>query len=122
MLGWLAIAGGGLAVVKGFMGSLSNTRPGPVGSPSRAGRAARYAFDTDFPGASPVMLTVLVTSTDGVTPLVYRNESFDSAGGASGHRDTPITVAAANELTSHAVLTRVPCRSRGVRIPASYVL
>ena len=93
MLGWLAIAGGGLAVVKGFMGSLSNTRPGPVGSPSRA---ARYAFDADFPGASPVMLTVLVTSTDGVTPLIYRNESFDSAGGASGHRDTPITAAAAN--------------------------
>ena len=93
MLGWLAIAGGGLAVVKGFMGSLSNTLPGPVGSPSRA---ARYAFDADFPGASPVMLTVLVTSTDGVTPLIYRNESFDSAGGASGHRDTPITAIAAN--------------------------
>ena len=88
MLGWLAIAGGGLAVVKDFMGSLSNTLPGPVGSPSRA---ARDAFDADFPGATPVMLTVLVTSADGVTPLTYLNESFTSV-----HRDTPIEAAARN--------------------------
>jgi hypothetical protein len=93
VLGWLAIAGGGLVVVKDFMGSLSNTLPGPVGSPSRA---ARDAFDADFPGATPVMLTVLVTSADGVTPLIYRNESFGSAGHESVHRDTPITAAASN--------------------------
>ena len=67
------------------MGSLSNTLPGPVGSPSRS---ARDAFDADFPGATPVMLTVLATSADGVTPLIYRNESV--------HRDTPITAAASN--------------------------
>ncbi len=90
MLGWLAIAGGGLAVVKDFMGSLSNTLPGPVGSPSRA---ARDAFDADFPGATPVMLTVLVTSADGVTPLTYLNESFTSV-----HRDTPIEAAARNVI------------------------
>ena len=93
MVGWLAIAGGGLSVVQEFMGSLSNTLPGPVGSPSRA---ARDAFDADFPGASPVMLTVLVTSSDGVTPLIYRNESFGSADRESLHRDTPITAAVAN--------------------------
>tara|TARA_B100000795_G_C22385389_1_gene281315 strand:+ start:99 stop:380 length:282 start_codon:yes stop_codon:yes gene_type:complete len=90
VLGWLAIAGGGLAVVKDFMGSLSNTLPGPVGSPSRA---ARDAFDADFPGATPVMLTVLVTSADGVTPLTYLNESFTSV-----HRDTPIEAAARNVI------------------------
>eukprot|EP00964_Phaeocystis_antarctica_P099523 scaffold65376_cov63-Phaeocystis_antarctica.AAC.1 len=72
------------------MGSLSNTLPGPVGSPSRA---ARDAFDADFPGATPVMLTVLVTSADGITPLTYLNASFTSV-----HRDTPIEAAARNVI------------------------
>ena len=105
MVGWLAIACGGLAVVKDFMGSLSNTLPGPVGSPSRA---ARDAFDADFPGATPVMLTVLVSSADGVTPLIYRNESFNFTSIAaqlrngsfslneSLHRASPLTAAASN--------------------------
>ena len=99
MLGWLAIACGGLAVVKDFMGSLSNTLPGPVGSPSRA---ARDAFDADFPGATPVMLTVLVSSADGVTPLIYRNESFNFNGSFSLNEslhlvsDSPLTAAASN--------------------------
>ena len=81
------------------MGSLSNTLPGPVGSPSRA---ARDAFDADFPGATPVMLTVLVSSADGVTPLIYRNESFNFNGSFSLNEslhlvsDSPLTAAASN--------------------------
>jgi len=54
------------------------------------------------------MLTVLVSSADGVTPLIYRNESFNFSSivaqlrngsfslNESLHRDSPLTAAASN--------------------------
>ena len=53
VLFWLVIAAGGLLVVKEFMSSLSNTLPGPPGSPSQRARAA---YNADFPGEASLML------------------------------------------------------------------
>ena len=89
VLFWLIIAAGGLLVVKEFMSSLSNTLPGPPGSPSQRARAA---YNADFPGEASLMLTVLVSASDGQTPLVNRSTSLDAA----LRPDTPLSVAAAN--------------------------
>ena len=92
---WLTILLCGLSVLGGFMGGLSNSVPGPPGSPSLT---AHEEYNKAFP-SQPVLLSVLVASADGVTPLTNRSAPFELVSHPpffEHDADTPLSGAAAN--------------------------
>ena len=77
------------------MGGLSNSVPGPPGS---ASLTAHQEYNKAFP-AQPVMLSVLVASADGVTPLTNRSAPFQLVKDPpffEHNASTPLSGAAAN--------------------------
>lgn len=90
------IALSGLCFVKGFMGGLSNQVPAPPNSQSRT---ARLEYDASFSAEVPVSLSVLVTPSDGTTPLINRSAQFEFIKQPPFYEypiDTPLSEAAAN--------------------------